>query len=103
MSDQQPQIYEIIDLESAKEFLKNHREPVIITNSPDSVRYYGVRVLKFMFKELAKEFPQVVKVVVNVSDDNAALFTAMKLGLKNINYSGESEEAKMILKKFGIV
>ena len=104
MSDLQPQIYEIIDLESAKEFLKTCNEPVILTNPRDSTRYYGMRVLGFMFKELTKEFPDTIsKVIVNVGDDNAALFTAIKLGYKNINYNGESEEARMILKKFGII
>lgn len=95
--------YEIIDLESAKEFLKTHTAPVIITNPGGSTRYYGMRVLDYMFKELSKEFSQITDIIVNVDDDYAALFTAIKLGYKNIKYTGDSQEARMILRKHGII
>jgi hypothetical protein len=103
MSDRQPLTYEIIDLESAKEFLKTYTQPVIMTNPHGSSRYYGMRVLDYMFKELSKEFLQITDIIVNVDDDHAALFTAIKLGYKNIKYSGDSQEAKMILRKHGII
>lgn len=103
MSDKQPpKTFEIIDLESAREFLKTYNELVILTNPHGSSRYYGMRVLDYMFKELAKEFSQITDIIVNVDDDHAALFTAIKLGYKNINYSGDSEEAQMILEKYDI-
>lgn len=103
MSDKQPpKVFEIVDLESAREFLTTHTEPVILINPQGSSRYYGIRVLDYMFKELSKEFSQISDIIVNVDDDHAALFTAMKLGYKNIKYSGDSQEAKMILRKHGI-
>jgi len=99
MNDQQPRVFEIVDVESAREFLKTHTEPIIVTNPCGSSRYYGMRVLDYMFRELTKEFPQITDIIVNVDDDHAALFTAIKFGYENINYTGDSEEAKMILKK----
>ena len=90
-------IYEVVDLATAREFLKNYQDPVVITNIEGSAKYYGTLVLEYIFKNLAKEFPQIVKVIMNVSDDNAALFTAIKLNYKNILYNGTSETAKKML------
>lgn len=90
-------IYEVNDLRSAREFLKNHTDKVILTNKEGSTRYYGMLALDYIFKNLLAEFPQITKIIVNVCDDNAALFTAIKLNYKNIKYSGKSEAAiKMI-------
>jgi len=76
-------IYEIEDLASAREFLKDYTKPIIITNKNGSTKYYGMLVLDYIFKNLKQEFPQIVKVIVNVGDDNAALFTAVKLNYSN--------------------
>jgi hypothetical protein len=73
-------IYEVEDLESARTFLKTCKSTVIVTNPPGSSRYYGMLVLDYMFKSLQEEFPQIVKITLNLGNDNAALFTARKLG-----------------------
>lgn len=73
-------IYEVKDLQSAREFLRNYKNPVIITNPKGSSRYYGALVLDYIFKTLQSEFPQIQKIIFNVSaGDNAAFFTACKL------------------------
>ena len=90
-------IYEVVDLATAREFLKNYKDEVVITNIEGSTKYYGTLVLDYIFKNLVKEFPQIVKAIINVSDDNVALFTAIKLNYKNILYNGTSETAKKML------
>ena len=95
--DNKPLIYQLTNLEDAQEFLKNYINPVILTNNQGSIRYYGVLILDYMFQKLIKEFPQIIKIIINVEDDHAALFTAIELNYKNIIYTGNSEEAKAIL------
>lgn len=74
-------IYEVKDLQSARGFLRNYKNPVIITNQAGSSRYYGALVLDYIFKTLKQEFPQIQKIIFNISaGDNAAFFTARKLG-----------------------
>jgi hypothetical protein len=90
-------IHEIVDLHSAREFLKAYTDPVIITNKEGSTRYYGMLVLDYMFKNLIAEFPQITKIIVNVSDDNVALFTAIKLNYTDINYNGKSETVRKMI------
>ncbi len=75
-------VYIIKDLASARAFLISNPEPIILTNAKGSTRYYGMVVLDYMFETLIKQFPQIVKVVVNVEDDNAAFYTALKLGYR---------------------
>lgn len=72
-------------------------DPVILTNRVGSTRYYGILVLDYMFKKLLEEFPQVIQIIIEVEDDHAALFSAIKLGYKNIIYTGKSEEARKML------
>lgn len=97
----EPLIYEIQDLESARKFLQDAEGPIIITNPPGSTRYYGMLVLDYMFQKLKAQFPQIIKIIVNVDDDHAALFTALKLDYKHINYSGNVIAARELLKKLG--
>ncbi len=87
--------YTIENLSDAREFLSEFRDPVILTNKIGSTRYYGMLVLDYMFKKLAEEFPQIVKIIVNVENDHAALFTAIKLNYQNIVYTGESSEVRL--------
>ena len=83
------QIYEIENLASAREFLSSACEQVTISNPEGSTRYYGMRVIDYMFTILQSEFPGKIKgVVVNTYDDYAAFVTAKELGYKNINYVG---------------
>ena len=90
-------IYEVGELHSAREFLNNYRKPVIITNKDGSTKYYGMLVIDYIFKHLIEEFPHIVKVIINVSDDNVALFTSIKLNYKNIIYNGKSKTAKRMI------
>lgn len=99
----EPLTYEIQDLESARKFLHSYKDPVIITNPYNSTKYYGMLVLDYMFKNLQAEFPQIIKIIVNVDDDLAALFTALKLNYENINYNGSSKAAKELLLKKQII
>ncbi|MGR0202359.1 hypothetical protein, partial [Klebsiella pneumoniae] len=69
---------------------------VILTNKSGSTRYYGMLVWDYIFKKLIEEFPQIVKIIVNVGNDHAALFTAIKLNYQNIVYTGKSAEARKL-------
>ncbi|MCC8416194.1 MAG: hypothetical protein LN575_02330 [Rickettsia endosymbiont of Gnoriste bilineata] len=91
-----PTTYTIENLRDAREFLSEFHDPVILTNKSGSTRYYGMLVLDYMFKILTKEFPQIVKIIVNVENDHPALFTVIKLNYQNIIYTGESSEAKKL-------
>jgi|GEM_PF-935105 len=88
-------VYEVGNLEDARSFLSSEKEKYILTNLKSSVKYYGMLVVDHMFKTLQKEFPEkIIDIIVDVDDDHAALFTAIKLGYKNIVYKGDSEEAR---------
>lgn len=89
--------YEVHSLEAARDFLANYHKPVVLTNRAGSTRYYGMRVLDYMFKTLCNEFKYITRIVINVEDDNAALFTAIKMNYKDITYSGNSKEILLIL------
>jgi len=91
-------VYEIRNLEDARDFISLAEDEVVLTTLPGSVKYYGMLVVDHMLKTLSREFPEkVVDIIVNVGDDHAALFTAIKLGFKNIIYTGDSKEAKSLL------
>lgn len=80
-------IYEIENLNSARLFLKDTKESVIITNPPGSTRYYGMRVIDYIFKTLKHEFPgKISGFIVNAYDDYSAFITARKLGYIQIEY-----------------
>lgn len=82
-------IYEIENLATAREFLSSAHEKVIISNPEGSTRYYGMRVIDYMFTILQREFPdKITGVIVNTYDDYAAFVTAKELGYENINYVG---------------
>lgn len=74
-------IYEVQDLESARAFLHNFKNPVILTNPLGSTRYYGILVIDYMFKTLKKEFPQVKRVMFNIGNDRAAFCFCNKLSM----------------------
>ena len=94
-------VYEIENLEEARNFLSSTEGKFILTTPIGSVKYYGMLVIDFMLKTLIKEFyEKVIGVIVNVDDDHAALFTAIKLNYKNIIYTGNSPEAKALLKNY---
>lgn len=91
-------IYEVKNLEEARNFLSLTEDKVILTTTPGSIKYYGMLVLDYMLKALSKEFfDKIEDVIVNIGYDHAALFTAVKLKYKNIVYTGDSEEAKDLL------
>lgn len=73
-------LYIVENLESARDFLSNFHEPVIITNKIGSTRYYGIMVIDYMLKKLKAEFLQVTNTVITIYDDDfASLCTATKL------------------------
>ncbi len=92
-----PLTHIVENLAKTREFLLKSTAPVILTNKIGSTRYYGILPLDYMFKKLQGEFPQIVKIIVHVGDDHAALFTAARLGYQNIIYTGTSDEAKNLL------
>ncbi|MCZ6901251.1 MAG: hypothetical protein O7C59_06080 [Rickettsia endosymbiont of Ixodes persulcatus] len=92
-------VYEIRNLEEARDFLSSVEEKQILTNNASSVKYYGMLAIDYMFKTLSREFPEkVLDLTVDVGDDHAALFTAIKLGYKNIIYTGNSNEVRALLR-----
>ncbi|WP_375327382.1 hypothetical protein [Candidatus Tisiphia endosymbiont of Nemotelus uliginosus] len=90
-------IYTVENLSQAREFLLKFSDPIVLINKRGSTRYYGILILDYIFKKLLKEFPQINKIIIHVGDDHAALFSAIRLGYKNIIYTGESEAAKNFL------
>ncbi|ABV75082.1 hypothetical protein A1C_04045 [Rickettsia akari str. Hartford] len=90
--------YVVVNLEEARNFLSSIEAQLILTNNAYSVKYYGMLAINYIFKTLSKEFPKkVLEITVNVGEDHAALFTAIKLGYKNILYTGDSKEARGLL------
>lgn len=84
------QIYEIQNIQSARKYLSLVSEPVILSNPQGSTRYYGMRVIDYIFKTLQSEFPDKIKGIVVVAyDDYSALVTAKELGYDNIKYNNE--------------
>lgn len=78
-------IYKIEDLKSAREFLTNTKNQVILSNPQNSTRYYGMRVIDYIFTTLQKEFPDKIDgVIVNAFDDYSALQTATELGYSQV-------------------
>ena len=85
-------IHEIEDLNSSRKFLSSTNDKIVLTNPQGSTRYYGMRVIDYIFSTLKEEFPeQVSNVVVNAYDDYSAFVTAHKLGYKQIKYLNRTE------------
>jgi hypothetical protein len=98
MTQKQVLKYAVRDLESARIFCATHSEyDIIITNETYTIYCYGIMVLDYIFKTLQVEFPYIIKIIIDVDDNHAALFSAIKLNYQHIHYIGESMEAKMIL------
>ena len=84
------QIYEIENMESARKYLTAANEPVLLSNPQGSTRYYGMKVIDYIFKTLQSEFPDKIRgIIVDVFDDYSALITAKELGYDNIKYNNE--------------
>ncbi len=80
-------IYEIENLERARQFLGVASEKITLSNPQGSTRYYGMRIIDCMFKMLKQEFPDKIDgIVVNAYDDYSAFITARQLGYNQINY-----------------
>ena len=91
-------VYEVRNLEEARNFLSSEKGKFVLTTSSGSVKYYGILVIDQMLKALSIEFPEkVVDIIADVGDDHPALFTAIKLGYNNIVSTGDSKEAKRVL------
>ena len=45
-------LYEVENLEKARNFLSTARTKIILTNPQGSTRYYGMRVIDYIFKTL---------------------------------------------------
>ncbi len=80
-------LYEIENLKDARIFLQGLNAKVTLTNPIGSTRYYGMRVIDYIFKTLRQEFPEKIEgVIVNAYDDYSAFVTARKLGYAQITY-----------------
>jgi phage baseplate assembly protein W len=80
-------LYEVENLEKAREFLESARTKIVLSNPQGSTRYYGMRVIDYIFKVLQQEFPEKISgVVVNAYDDYSAFVSARKLGYREIQY-----------------
>lgn len=91
--------YIIKDLKSAIKYLDDAQDQVNITNISGSTRYYGTMVLDYVFQFLKLNYPtKINEIEFNVADDHIGLITVIKLGYKNIIYSGSSNQALAMLK-----
>lgn len=80
-------LYEVESLDSAREYLSKAQQKVILSNPAGSTRYYGMRVVDYIFKTLQGEYPdKIQKIVVNAFDDYAAFITAREIGYQNIDF-----------------
>lgn len=85
--EKQYKLYEVENLDSARQYLSDTTEKVVLSNPAGSTRYYGMRVVDYIFKTLQGEYPDKVdKVVVNAFDDYSAFVTAREIGYQNINF-----------------
>ena len=63
-------IYEVENLRLARKFLAKVTASVILSNTPGSVSYYGMRVINYIFMTLKEEFPDKISgFIVNVYDN----------------------------------
>lgn len=80
-------LHEVESLDNSRRFLLSTDEKIILTNPQGSTRYYGMRVIDYIFCTLKKEFPEkVCDIVVNAHDDYSAFVTAHRLGYKQIEF-----------------
>jgi hypothetical protein len=80
-------IYEVQNLQTARRFLCSTNKKITLKNSHGSTRYYGMRVIDYIFKTLQQEFPDKIQgVIVNAYDDYSAFVTARQLGYNQIYY-----------------
>lgn len=79
--------YEVENIESARKFLANTQEKIILTNPEGSVKFYGIDTIDYIFKTLKEEFPhKISRVVINVFDDLDAFLSAKQKGYKYIDF-----------------
>lgn len=80
-------LYEVESLAKARADLAGTEEKVVLSNPDGSTRYYGMRVLDYIFKTLQKEFPdKIQRVIVNAFDDYSAFVTAREIGYRDIQF-----------------
>jgi hypothetical protein len=70
--------------------------PIILINAPGTIRRLGAAAIHKIFQILSQEF-QVEEQIFRVDEDIAGLYQAIKLGYKNILYTGQSDSAKKLL------
>lgn len=70
--------------------------PIILINAPGTIRRLGAPAIHKIFQILGQEF-QVEEQIFRVDEDIAGLYQAIKLGYKNILYTGQSDSAKKLL------
>lgn len=86
MKDQY-ELYEVENLDKARRYLSRTKDKVILSNPEGSTRYYGMRVIDYIFRTLQQEYPdKIQQIVVNAFDDYAAFITAREIGYQNINF-----------------
>ena len=79
--------YEVENIESARKFLANTQEKIILTNPEGSVKLYGIDTIDYIFKTLKEEFPhKISRVVINVFDNLDAFLPAKQKGYKYIDF-----------------
>ena len=84
-------IYEVQNLESARKFLSTTGSKITLSNPQGSTRYYGMRVIDYIFNTLQQEFPdKITGIIVNVYDDYSAFATARQLGYNQIQYTNRT-------------
>lgn len=77
----QQDIYYVQDLDSARIYLDQAKGKVILTNKEGSTRYYGMRVLDYIFKTLQKEYPsKISQIIINTDTDYSGFVTAKQCG-----------------------
>lgn len=84
----------IESLEQGRKVLTDHRNilDISISNLSGIINYSGVNIVDCMFKILIQEFSNISKAIINVEDNNMAFFTALRLGYKDIIYTGHSKK-----------
>ncbi len=82
------QIYRVENLNDARKYLASIDGCVILANPEGSTKYYGMRVVDYMFKILESEFPDKIDgIIIDAYNDYSALVAARQLGYDKIKYN----------------
>jgi hypothetical protein len=89
---------EFFDLICSRVAISKISGPIILINAPGTIRRLGALAIHGIFQVLSQEFT-VEQKIFRIDKDIAGLYQAIKLGYKNILYTGSSASVQKLLSK----